>query len=221
MDVQLALKARKSVRAYQDKPVSQDALMRILDAARWAPSGTNTQPWEVYVVQGETKAKLVAALEHNFDTGVTPKMEYAYYPENWFSPFLERRRACGMDMFAALDIGREDKQKRLDQWKKNYSGFGAPVMLYFVMHNGLESGSFFDYGMFYQSIMLAAMDEGLSTCPQAALAEYPETVKTLLGIDKDHVLLCGMALGFEDAADPVNAYRTRRESVESFTHFFS
>ena len=221
MDVQQALKARKSVRAYQDKAVSQEAIHRILDAARWAPSGTNTQPWEVYVVQGNTKATLIAALEENFDTGVTPKMEYAYYPENWFSPFQERRRACGMDMFSALEIGREDKTKRRTQWKKNYSGFGAPVMLYFVMHKGLESGSFFDYGMFYQSVMLAAMDEGMATCPQAALAEYPETVKSILGIDNEHILLCGMALGYEDSGDPVNQYRTRRESVASFTHFFS
>lgn len=219
MNVQAALKARKSVRAYLDKPVSQDSIHRILDAARWAPSGTNTQPWVVYVVQGDTKAQVIQALESQFDQGVQAAMEYDYYPNQWFSPFQERRRACGLAMFSALDISRQDKDKRLAQWKKNYSAFGAPVILYFVMHKGLEAGSFFDYGMFYQSVMLAAMDEGLSTCPQAALAEYPQPVKDILGVGDDYLLLCGLALGYEDTQDEVNQYRTERESVENFVHF--
>lgn len=219
MNVQDALKARKSVRAYLDKPVTHESILRILDAARWAPSGTNTQPWEVYVVQGDTKSQIIDALETQFEQGAEASMEYAYYPNQWFSPFQERRRACGLAMFSALEISRQDKDKRLAQWKKNYSAFGAPVILYFVMHKGLEAGSFFDYGMFYQSVMLAAMDEGLSTCPQAALAEFPQPVKDILGVGDDHLLLCGLALGYEDTRDVVNHYRTEREPIENFVTF--
>jgi nitroreductase len=119
-----------------------------------------------------------------------------------------------------LGIEREDKQRRADQWAANYRAFDAPVMLLFFMDAGLQTGSFMDYGMFIQSIMLAAVDEGLATCPQAALGEYPGVVKETLGYPLDSILLCGMALGYEDTEAAVNSYRTPREEVESFVHFF-
>lgn len=221
MNVKEALVARKSTRAYLDKQVEPALIEQILDAARHAPSGTNTQPWQVAVVTGDTRSKLTQEVEGKFRGGVKGKMDYQYYPLEWYEPFKGRRRACGLQMYETLQITREDKQRQLDQWAANYRAFDAPVILFFFMDAVMETGSFLDYGMFLQSIMLAAQDAGLATCPQAALGEYPEIVKRELGYPEDSVLIAGMAFGYEDTEAAINSYRTERENLESFTQFFS
>lgn len=221
MNVKEALVARKSTRAYLDKQVEPALIEQILDAARHAPSGTNTQPWQVAVVTGDTRSKLTQEVEGKFRGGVKGKMDYQYYPLEWHEPFKGRRRACGLQMYETLQITREDKQRQLDQWAANYRAFDAPVILFFFMDGVMETGSFLDYGMFLQSIMLAAQDAGLATCPQAALGEYPEIVKRELGYPEECILIAGMALGYEDTEAAINSYRTERENLESFTQFFS
>ncbi|SEH06025.1 nitroreductase [Candidatus Venteria ishoeyi] len=216
-----ALKQRKSTRAFLDKVVTTAQIERILDAARHAPSAANTQPWQVAVVMGESKKALEQKLEQAFQGGETPAMDYTYYPQQWQAPYKERRGACAVQMYQALNIQREDKEKRRSQWAANYRAFDAPVVLFFFLDSVMETGSFMDYGMFLQSVMLTAQAEGLATCPQAALGEYPQIVKQSLGYAQDTVLLCGMALGYEDTDTEVNHYRTPREDVTSFTRFFS
>jgi len=143
-----------------------------------------------------------------------------YYPVEWKPPYKDRRRACGLQLYSALNITREDKTRQQDQWAANYRAFDAPVALFFFMDAELATGSFMDFGMFLQSLMLAAVEEGLATCPPAALGEYPEIVRQALGYPKDTILICGMALGFEDKDAAVNSYRTPRENVHTFTQFF-
>ncbi|MEE4165291.1 MAG: nitroreductase [Desulfocapsaceae bacterium] len=220
MNVHDALAARKSVRAFLDRPVSSDTVTAILDSARKAPSGVNTQPWQVAVVTGTKKQELQDMIEAAFRSGEKPQMDYQYYPQKWAEPYKTRRFQCGLQLYETLGIKREEKERRLEQWVANYRAFDAPVMLYFFMDPGMETGSFMDYGMFLQSVMLAAVEEGLGTCPQAALGEYPAIVKNSLGYPGDSVLICGMALGYEDCEATVNSYRTPREPVESFTRFF-
>jgi len=221
MNVIDALKQRKSTRAFSDQAVPLEMIRNILDAARHAPSGTNAQPWQVAVLTGDSKKNLCTHLEQQFREGVQGNMDYAYYPEVWQGIFKERRKACGLQMYSTLDIKREDKQKQLDQWAGNYRAFDAPVMLLFFLDPIMETGSFLDYGMFLQSIMLAAIEQGLATCPQAALGEYPDIVKKNLGYPQDVILVAGMALGFEDKSALVNSYRTPRAEVDDFTRFFS
>jgi nitroreductase len=221
MNVIDALKHRKSTRAFSDRAVPLETIRNILDAARHAPSGTNAQPWQAAVVSGDKKNELCALLEQQFREGVQGKMDYTYYPEVWQGNFKERRKACGLQMYSTLNIKREDKQKQLDQWAGNYRAFNAPVMLLFFLDPIMETGSFLDYGMFLQSIMLAAVEQGLATCPQAALAEYPDIVKKNLGYPQDMILIAGMALGFEDKGAPVNSYRTPRAAIDEFTRFYS
>ncbi len=220
MNVNEALETRKSVRAYLDTPVEHELILQILDAAAHAPSGVNSQPWQVAVVTGDTKLNLQQRLEQSFRDGLKGQMDYGYYPTEWKSPYTERRKACGLAMYSALNIGREDKQRRVDQWAANYRAFDAPVMLFFFIDRGMKEGSFMDYGMFLQSVMLAAVAQGLATCPQAALGEYPDVVKQALGYPSESVLLCGMALGYEDATAAINSYRTERESAATFSRFF-
>ena len=221
MDVRQALLQRKSTRAFLDKSVNADTIRNILDAARHAPSGANTQPWQVAVVTGDTKQKLQQRIEARFREGVKGKMDYEYYPTEWTQPYKERRVACGIQLYQSLNIARDDKQRRVEQWAANYRAFDAPVMLLFFMDAGLQTGSFMDYGMFIQSVMLAAVDEGLATCPQAALGEYPDIVKETLGYPQDSILLCGMAMGYEDPQAAINSYRTPREAVNAFARFFA
>lgn len=221
MNVVEALEQRQSTRAFLPRGVDRATVEQILDAARHAPSGANTQPWQVAVVTGKLKRRLDGALEQAYRSGVQPHMDYRYYPVDWKSPYTERRRACGLQLYETLGIARDDKGRRSEQWIANYRAFGAPVVLFFFMDAGLEAGSFLDYGMFLQSVMLAAVEEGLATCPQAALADYPDIVKNALGYPTDSLLLCGMAVGYEDVQDNVNSYRTPRESVSGFARFLS
>jgi len=220
MNVAEALQQRKSVRAFLDKDVDEEIINRVLDAARHAPSGANTQPWQVAVVSGDAKQKLQTEIESAFREGDKGKADYSYYPEEWIEPYKSRRIACGMQLYSTLKIARADKQGQRDQWAANYRAFDAPVMLLFFMDKHMQTGSFIDYGMFLQSVMLVALEQGLATCPQAALADYAEIIKRALGYPADTVLLCGMSLGYEDEAALVNSYRTPREEVQKFTRYF-
>lgn len=211
---------RKSTRAFLNKSVEPEKIQQILDLARHAPSGVNMQPWKVAVVSGASKKQLEQKLEQAFRSGSKSNMDYQYYPTHWKEPFKSRRKACGLKMYGTLNISREDKQRQLDQWAANYRAFDAPVVLFFFLDESTEKGSFLDYGMFLQSVMLAAVDQGLATCPQAALTEYPQIVKTELDQDENSLLICGMALGYEDCDALINSYRTDREEYSSFTNFF-
>jgi len=220
MDVREALSRRKSTRAFLDREVSREKVIAILNAARQSPSGVNTQPWQVAVVSGDAKMKLQGKIEKAFRDGVKPAMDFQYYPLKWVEPYKTRRFECGIQLYETLGIKRQDKERRLEQWVANYRSFDAPVALYFFMDPGLETGSYMDYGMFLQSLMLAAVEEGLATCPQAALGEFPQIVKETLGFPAGSVLLGGMALGYEDTEALVNSYRTPRRAVEEFTRFY-
>jgi len=220
MNVIDAIKTRHSVRAFQDKPVAPQIIKQILDAARYAPSAVNTQPWHVAVLQTQTLKtlgdKILAARAAN----EPDNPDYQYYPHEWFEPFKSRRVECGKALYGALDIDRKDTDKRLVQWNKNYRFFGAPVGLMIFINQSLETGSWIDLGMFIDNIMLAARQFDLGTCPQAALAEHPKIVREVLQITEPWSVVCGIALGYPDENDPVNQYRTTREEVESFTLWY-
>lgn len=220
MDVKQALMERKSVRAFLDKPVAKADIETILRYAAQAPSGTNTQPWQAAVVSGKSKATLDELLLKRFRDGISSKMDYEYYPKVFSEILGKRRKACGLQLYGTLGISVGDKEKRIEQWAKNYNAFGAPVTIYCFMDNCLEKGSYIDAGMFIQSLMLMATSLGLATCPQAALAEAPDIVRNFLGYPDDKVVLCGIALGYEDKTAIVNSYRTPREEVATFTKFF-
>lgn len=216
MSVEEAISGRRSIRAYQPKPVARETLARILATAARAPSGTNVQPWQVYVMQGERKDAMSAELLRLSMAGTPGTREYNYYPEEWREPYLGRRRACGFGLYKTLGIGKGDKERMQEQHALNWSFFGAPVGLMFSIDSYLEKGSWLDFGMFLQSVMIAARGEGLATCPQAAFAYQPATVKKYAGIPDTHTLVCGMALGYEDTSHVVNTFVTDREPLEKF-----
>ena len=219
--VKQALLGRKSVRAFLDKKVSKEDIIDILNHARYSPSGTNTQPWEVAVVTGNSKKKIDNILLQAFLDGNKKIMDYNYYPTHQVNEQFEHRKyECGKKLYGALNISINDREQRRVQWAKNYSAFNAPVVLFFFLNKELEKGSFIDYGLFLQSIALCAYSKGLATCLQASLAEQPQIVKDQLNYGDDYILICGMALGYEDKENPINNYRTDRSEVVEFTRFY-
>ena len=214
--VEEAITGRRSTRAFLDKPVPRALLERVLRTAARAPSGSNIQPWKVHVLDGAAKDRLAGAIMSRVEAGDAGSWDYKYYPETWREPYLARRRACGFGLYSTLGIGRGDTAAMRAQMSKNFDFFGAPIGLMFTIDRDLELGSWLDYGMFIQSIMIAARAEGLETCPQAAFAAYWDTVKTVLNIPADQSVVCGMALGFADPSAIVNTFVTERMALTDF-----
>jgi nitroreductase len=206
--------------------VSKETITDILHMASRAPSGTNTQPWKVYVLQGESRNSLVAKvcaahdeIRAHPEKAADYREAYDYYPEKWVSPYIDRRRENGWSLYGLLGIGKADKDKMHAQHQRNYKFFDAPVGLMFTLDKVMGRGSLVDYGMFLQSVMLAARAHGLHTCPQAAWNGFATIILPHIGAGPDEMLVCGMALGFADDQDIVNTFRTPRETVASFTHW--
>ena len=217
-----AIRSRKSVRAFLATPVPREIIERILAVAARAPSGTNTQPWNVYVLQGAAKRDLsrkILAAYDDPEEAATHREEYAYYPTEWRSPFIDRRRKVGWDLYGLLKIGKGDKARMHDQHGRNYSFFDAPVGMMFTIDRVMQQGSWLDYGMFLQNIMVAARGRGLHTCPQAAFAPYHRQIRPVLNIPDEEIVVCGMALGHEDTSKPENAFRTDRVPLEEWVTF--
>lgn len=224
--VDAAILSRFSTRAYSSKPVEKTVLLDLLQVASRAPSGVNTQPWKVYVFQGAAKDKLVNEVceAHNAMT-TNPELasehadEYDYYPSKWISPYIDRRRECGFGLYGVLGIGKGDKDKMHFQHQQNYRFFGAPVGLIFTIDKAMGRGSLLDYGMFLQSLMLAARARGLHTCPQAAWNNFSKIIYKHVGAGENEMMVCGMSLGYADESAIVNTFKTTRVDVSTFTHW--
>lgn len=222
-----ALLERRSTRAYLPRPIDPLLVRQILQAASHAPSGTNTQPWNVVVVSGEARQRLcecvaaTRAQEPERERGGNLEGEYRYYAEPMTEPYLSRRRKVGWDMYSALGVRKGDRAGSWAAAGRNYDFFGAPVGLVFTLERRLEKGSWIDMGVFLQSVMLGARHFGLDTCAQGAWARYHDVVRAELGIDADQVVVCGMALGYADRSAPVNRLPAERAPVEQFARFLS
>ena len=214
-----AITSRRSVRAFLPDPVGEPTIRDILDVASWAPSGTNMQPWRVYVTSGEVKERVSRAI---LDSGLRAEKargEYKYYPDKFFEPYYARRRAVGYALYGHLGIGKRDVDQMRTQHDRNFVFFDAPVGMIFTIDRRLNQGSWVDYGMFLQNIMVAARGRGLHTCPQAAFAPYHRQIRPVLGIPDEEIVVCGMALGYEDASKPENNLRTDRVSLDEWAVF--
>ena len=224
--VDAAMESRMSVRAFTRQTVPHDTLKEILHIASRAPSGTNTQPWKVYVLQGNSRQALVdkVCAAHD-DLRANPALAaeyteaYDYYPEKWVSPYIDRRRENGWSLYGLLGIGKGDKDKMHLQHQRNYRFFDAPVGLMFTLDKVMGRGSLLDYGMFLQSLMVAARARGLHTCPQAAWNSFASIILPHIGAGANEMLVCGMALGYADSDALVNTFHTPRVPVDEFTHW--
>jgi nitroreductase len=219
-----AILSRMSVRAYLERPVEREKIEHILEVASRAPSGTNTQPWRVYVLQGQSLSDLVNkvcaahdAIRDNPGLAPSYKEEYDYYPSQWVEPYLGRRRENGWGLYGLLGIERGQKDKMHAQHQRNFRFFDAPVGLIFTVDRVMGRGSLLDYGMFLQNVMLAARGQGLHTCPQAAWNDFHTIVLPHIGALPQQMMVCGMALGYADPQALVNRFYTPRDAASTFT----
>jgi nitroreductase len=217
-----AICSRHSIRAFLPRKVEMDDIRAILEVAARAPSGTNTQPWKVYVLQGERLRKLsqrLMAIYEQPEEYAKLSTEYEYYPTAWVSPYIERRRKVGFDLYSLLGLGRENKAGMHAQMGRNFQFFDAPVGLIFSIDRIMQQGSWLDYGMFLQNIMLAAQARGLATCPQAAFTIFNKDIAAELGFADSEMLVCGMALGYADPDKIENSLVTERAALDEFCQF--
>ncbi len=220
--VDAALATRRSMRAFLPTPVPRALVEDILRVASRAPSGTNIQPWQVHVLTGAAKERLsgrILAIYEDPAELAKHEHEYEYYPKAWTSPYLERRRKVGWDLYGLLGIGKLDRAGMHAQQRRNFQFFDAPVGLLFTVDRVLEQGSVLDYGMFLQNVMVAARARGLDTCPQASFNAFHRIVEEQLQLPPNERLLCAMSLGHADPSRPENALRTEREPVQAFAVF--
>jgi nitroreductase len=220
MKVADAVAARFSARAFLDQPVDEAQVRRILDRARQAPSGGNLQPWHVYAVSGSPLRELLGQV--HTAALMSPRgepREYDVYPPDLQEPYRSRRYKCGEDLYAALGIPREHKPALLRQFAKNLQGFGAPLMLFFTIDRAMGQNQWAHLGMFMQTVMLLALEEGLHTCPQEAWSGFHSTVGAFLGLPEQQMFYCGMAVGYADMDHPVNQWRTERAPLEDIATF--
>lgn len=220
MNVSEAIDTRMSCRAFMPTPVPEATVRSILERARRAPSGGNLQPWVVHVLTGEALRELVGmvrerALAHPLGEGT----EYNIYPPNLKEPYRSRRFKVGEDLYGLLGIGREERERRVRQYARNYEFFGAPVGLFFAIDRSMGADQWADVGMFMQSIMLLAREEGLHTCPQESWAGWHRIVSEFLRLPPELMLFCGMSLGHRDESHPANRLRTERAPLEEFATF--
>lgn len=221
--VDQAITSRRSVRAFLPTPVAREDIEAILDVARRAPSGSNTQPWKVYVLTGESKARLsesvLAAYDHP-EVDTLHREEYPYYPRTWIDPYQSRRRKVGWDLYGLLGIERADKARMHAQHARNFRFFDAPVGIIFTIDRVMEQGSWLDYGMFLEAVMVGARARGIDTCPQAAFTQFHRIIGEHLGLTGDEMVVCGMSMGYANPAAIENTLLTERAPVSDFTRFF-
>ncbi|MBW4048469.1 MAG: nitroreductase [Proteobacteria bacterium] len=221
--VDAAITSRRSIRRFLDTPVPRAVIEDILHVASRAPSGTNTQPWQVHVLLGSTKERLSQRIVSAYDDpgqAAQHSEEYAYYPRQWVAPYIERRRKVGWDLYGLLGIQKSDKLAMHAQHRRNYLFFDAPVGLIFTIERIMEQGSWLDYGMFLQNIMIAARARGLDTCPQAAFTQFHRIIEQELCLPQQQQVVCGMSLGHADPRAVENSLVSERVPVAEFARFY-
>ena len=215
-----AITSRRSIRGFRDTPVPRDTVERIITAAARAPSATNTQPWRVHVLTGQSRARLVAAIMAERTSGAPePTPEYTYYSGEMPEPYVARRRAVGWQLYGLLGIAKGDRAGARAWHDQNFDFFGAPVGMIFTLDRRLGLGAYLDLGMFMQNIMVAARGFGLDTCPQAAFAGYHATIRAILALPAEEMVMCGLALGWAKADAVANTLVSERAPLADYASF--
>ena len=217
VDAYEAVTSRRAVRGFTDEPVSREVLERVLSAAAWSPSGSNLQPWNIYVVTGVPLAQLKCLATERVAAGDPwDEREFVMYPPVLKSPYGDRRAAFGKDRYSALGIEREDWEARQRAAIANWDCFGAPAALFCYIDRDLGLPQWSDLGMYLQTVMLLAREHGLHTCPQEAWAVWHAAVTSFLSLPAELMVFCGLSLGYRDESAPINHLRTDRAELGEF-----
>jgi nitroreductase len=214
-----AVVSRRAVRAFTDQPVTEETIRELLETAGYAPSGSNIQPRNVYVLTGEALETALHSIQGRLYSGEMETPEFPTYPEPLAEPYRERRATCGERMYTALGIPRKDKGARIQQVMRNYQFFGAPVGIIITMDNSMGESQALDIGICAQTLMLVARERGLDTCPRVSWTLWPKAVKEAMGISEEKKIMVGISLGYGETDNPVNHLKHPRADLEDFVQF--
>jgi nitroreductase len=216
MNVSKALLGRKSVRAFTNELVEEGLIKSLLAKASRSPSGGNLQPWKILTLNND-EIKDFLHFQKNYTKEHTS--DYSIYPENLKEPYNSSRKLVGEQMYSLIGISRDDKEARINQVMKNFYFFGAPAALFCLIDRQMGPPQWSDLGMFLQSFMLLAYEEGLGTCAQEAWSLRSGMVKDYFKIDDNYLLFCGVAIGYEDLTHPINQLKTMRQPLSEWVNF--
>jgi nitroreductase len=222
MDVFEAVESRMSCRWFLDKPVDPRIVRDLIARAARAASGGNLQPWHVYALTGAPLAEIKRRAAE-FIAGGDPRhtdAEYPIYPATMWEPYKSRREYHGVQLYGALGIDRNDAAGRLDQYKRNYMFFNAPVALFIAIERKLGPGQWTDLGGYIHALMYLARGYGLDTCAQESWARLYRIVGEFVNIPPQQMLFCALALGYGDHTHPANNFRAPRAEPAEFCKFF-
>jgi len=221
MNVSDAIKQRRSVRAYQDKPVAPELLEKIFLQAQDSPSNCNTQPWHVVVVSGEARDNIEKAMISDIMSGKAPTPHFTPGDQNLKDDYRTRQVACAVSLYGAMGIKKEDKKERQELMVRNWQFFGAPHAAFFSMPKTMSEINAVDMGIYLQSIMLLLTENGLASCPQGALAMYTDAVHKMANIPEGHAIMFGLSFGYADEGAQINSFDVGREELGSSVEFHS
>ena len=221
MNVSDAIKQRRSVRAYQDTPVAPELIEKIFLQAQDSPSNCNTQPWHVVVLSGEARDNIEKAMVTDIMGGKAPNPHFVPGDQGLKEEYRTRQVACAVSLYGAMDIKKEDKQERQELMLKNWQFFGAPHAAFFSMPKTMSEINAVDMGIYLQSIMLLLTENGLSSCPQGALAMYTDSVHEMANIPDNHAIMFGLSFGYADQGAVINSFDVGREDLSKSVEFYT
>ncbi len=223
LSVTQALKNRSSKRAYEDKIVPKNIQEKILEAAAQTPSGANMQPWVTYAVSNEEVLKNIGdAIIAKMDEGIENDQFIQYYPLEWVNPYKKRRIVTGAGLYKLMEVDRKDNETRIQMWKDNFRWFGAKTVFFvFTDKANIDNaqGALIDCGAYMQSIMLAAQEFGVDSCPQGSTTEFGKVVADVLKVPDNLALLYSVVLGYADKDAKINTYKPQRDALEKSVTF--
>ncbi|WP_269619059.1 nitroreductase [Zhongshania sp. BJYM1] len=221
MNVSDAVKTRRSIRGYKPDPVAPELLKKIFDQARFAPSNCNTQPWHTVVVSGQARKDLQAAMFAEMSAGKAPSPAFAPGDQNLTGVYKDRQYQCAMDYYGTMGIERHEKDKRFALMMKNWEFFDAPHVAFISMPANLGPVNALDVGIYLQTLMLVLVEHGLASCPQGALAFYPDEVFKIANIPEGNGIICGLSFGYEDVGAQINNVTIDRATLDDLVQFIN
>ena len=214
-----AIRERYSVRGFQPQEVDEGIIRDVLEIARLSPSNGNSQPWHIAVVSGNARAKLEKAIFSHIANGGRPNPHFPPGGKGLTGAYKDRQRACGFSYYSTMGVERNDEKGRMELAALNWKFFGAPHALFLSMPKTMHRANAIDLGIMMQSLMLLFAERGIATCPQGALAAFPDQVKDVVSIPEENAILCGMSFGYEEEGAHINTVRMEREPLEKIATF--
>jgi nitroreductase len=217
-DFEDVLRSRYSARRFRPEPVPGQILDRLLELAQQTPSWCNTQPWQLVITRGEGTERFRQELYAHARSGARPEPDFPF-PPAYVGVYRDRRKVCGVQLYQALAIGRDDKSAAAEQSLENFRFFGAPHVAIVTTDETLGAYGMLDCGLYVQTFMLAARSLGMDSIAQAALASYPDFIRRFLDVPAHRKVVCGISFGYADGTHPIHSYRTERAALTDAVRF--